>query len=96
MERTGLSKSTISAYVTGQRTPDPPACDLISDALGVDLDIVLWQAGHRPNVEAKSADDPRLEFYGLIDRIDWTVPGTQKMARSVLRNLVDMTKEAKA
>ena len=35
--------------------PTPLHADLIADVLGVDLDIVLAVAGHRPNVDP---DDP--------------------------------------
>jgi len=93
--RLDVSPAVVNRWVLGQRIPSPRYCDLIADALNVDLDIVLFQAGHRPLEKRLDPDDPALEFHGLIDRIDWTLPGTQKMARSVLRNLVDMSREAK-
>jgi transcriptional regulator with XRE-family HTH domain len=89
------STGTVSMWVTGKRVPDPDSCDRIADVLLLDLDVVLFQAGHRPLTQHLSPDDPALEFHGLIDRIDWNLPGTQKMARAVLRQLVDLSREAK-
>ena len=51
----GLPTGTVSRWVRGERVPTPLHADLIADVLGVDLDIVLAVAGHRPNVDP---DDP--------------------------------------
>ena len=58
--KAGLSKSSISAYVNGERVPDPASCDRIADAVGINLDVVLSQAGHRPQVERVPASDQKL------------------------------------
>ena len=95
VERTSLSKSAISAYVTGHRVPDPKACDLIADALLIDLDLVLWQAGHRPNIEAVSPDDPRVIIIGLAERIDWTKPNRLEFIEPMLRKWADEDRRSK-
>lgn len=72
VRRADLSTSTVSTWTTGARNPDPRMCDVIADVLGVDIDVVLLMAGHRPNVEAIDPDDPRVMLHGMIDRINWS------------------------
>lgn len=57
--RSGLPRSTISTWATGQRLPDPESVDLIADVFGLPVDTVLTIAGHRPAVEPLDANDPR-------------------------------------
>src|SRR5690606_8121609 len=71
-QRVGTSTGTVSMWATGKRIPDPASCDRIADVLGVDLDLVLWQAGHRPNVERIDPDDPRTVLTALVNAVDWT------------------------
>lgn len=69
-----VSPSVVNRWLLGTRIPSPAYCDLIADALSVDLDIVLFQAGHRPMPKRIDPDDPKLEIQGLVDRVDWSVP----------------------
>ena len=87
--KAGLSKSSISAYVNGERVPDPASCDRIADALGINLDVVLSQAGHRPQVERVPASDQKLAILGMVDRIDWTDDANYLIAMGVLRPLME-------
>lgn len=66
--RTGLSDSSISQYLSGNRIPDPITCDKIADALGADRDLVLALAGHRPPDTPIDPDDPRERVIALIRR----------------------------
>ena len=87
-----MSTGTVSNWATGRRVPDPASCDLIADALGLDLDLVLWQAGHRPPTKEVNPDDPKMEIHGLVDRVPWT-PANLKMARRVLRTMIEEVEE---
>lgn len=71
VHRGKFSRSAVSDWVNGKRIPDPASCDLIADALGLDRDLVLSIAGHRPVAE----DDSPLvrEFIAKVRRIDWAV-----------------------
>lgn len=80
----------ISEWITGARVPGPKSCDLIADALGIDLDLVLFQAGHRPQTQPTDPDDPKLMIYGLVNRVRWT-PANVKMATRVLRTMIEET-----
>jgi len=73
----------VSEWVLGRRVPDPASCEVIADALRMDLDLVLWQAGHRPNVEAIDLDSPKAMVHGWVDRIDWAEPGRIELAERV-------------
>lgn len=47
----------VSRWVTGSRIPSPAMCVRIADAMALDRDIVLAQAGHRPNVRPSTIVD---------------------------------------
>ena len=83
-----IPQSTVNTWWKGNRVPDSDSCDLIADALGVDLDLVLWQAGHRPMTQPVSPDDPRVDIHGLVDRVEWT-PGNVKMITRILRTMLE-------
>lgn len=82
--RSGIPQSTINTWWQGQRVPDPASCDLIADVLGLDLDLVLWQAGHRPLAETAPPDDPRMVVRGWVDRIDWAKPGRLELMERIM------------
>lgn len=84
----GKSPARISEWINGRRVPDPVSCDLIADALKLDLDFVLWQAGHRPATREVDPEDPKIEIYGLVDRVKWT-PANLKMIRRILRTMIE-------
>ena len=79
----GLPTGTVSRWVRGERVPTPLHADLIADVLGVDLDIVLAVAGHRPNVDP---DDPP-EIADLIAMIRKTQMHPDRVAG--LRSMLD-------
>jgi transcriptional regulator with XRE-family HTH domain len=83
--RVSLSTGTVSHWITGKRIPDPPSCDLIADALGIDVTDVLRRAGHLPVV----SDDPEhvRELTALLRRVEWT-PERLRFVRNVLVDLV--------
>lgn len=66
--RSGFSSSTISRWITGASIPDATNCDQIADVLGVDRDLVLAIAGHRPPDTPIDPDDPRERVIALIRR----------------------------
>lgn len=67
--RSGVPRSTVSTWATGVRLPDPASIDLIADVFGLPVDTVLTIAGHRPDVEALDANDPRELLAQRIRRI---------------------------
>ena len=78
----------VNRWTRGERIPSPASCDLIADVLRLDLDVVLWQAGHRPQTRQVDPDDPTIEIIGLVERVKWT-PTKLKIVRGVLRPMID-------
>lgn len=86
----GLSSSTVSQWSTAKRIPKPAQCERIADALHIEVDTVLEKAGHRPQIEALSADDPRRELMGMLRRINFTDhPDWEELVRKDLTMLID-------
>lgn len=60
----------VSRWLHGRR-PDPVSLERVATALGVDLDLLLTLAGHRP--PAPRDDDPRMAtLVAKVRQIDWT------------------------
>jgi transcriptional regulator with XRE-family HTH domain len=70
--RLQVPSGTISRWLTGQRQPSSRSCDRLADVLGVDLDLVLSLAGHRPATGPSEPDDPRAALIALLERIELT------------------------
>ena len=70
--RLHVPSGTISRWMTGERQPSSRSCDLLADVLGVDLDLVLTLAGHRPGPEDLAPDDQRATIIALLERINLT------------------------
>ena len=70
--RLQVPSGTISRWMTGERQPSSRSCDLLADVLGVDLDLVLTLAGHRPGPESIAPDDQRATIIALLERINLT------------------------
>lgn len=64
--------SMVNRWTAGDRMPSPASCDLIADALAIDLDLVLFHAGHRPNIDVIDPDDPATTIISLAKRVDWS------------------------
>ena len=69
--RLQVPSGTISRWMTGERQPSSRSCDLLADVLGVDLDLVLTLAGHRPDRDRRP-DDQRAAIIALLERITLT------------------------
>lgn len=70
--RSGVPRSTVSTWATGERHPDPGSVDLIADTFGFDPAHVMNVLGHLPRTDDLPADDPRNDLIGMIKRIeDW-------------------------
>lgn len=70
--RLGTGTSTVSMWIRDVRNPSPASSERIADALGVDRDVVLSLAGHRPLDEEVDPDSPAGRIHSLVDRIEWT------------------------
>lgn len=70
VERSQVSRQATSMWSTGRRVPDPASCDVIAEVFGLDLDLVLAVAGHRPVITELPLDDPRRHLVGLIERTE--------------------------
>lgn len=79
----------VSEWLNGDRVPSTRSCDLIADALSVDLDTVLAVAGHRPMPDVLKADDPRSDLIAMIRRIELT-PDRLATLDSTLRTFLRM------
>lgn len=87
--RIPISSGAVSHWIRNERIPDPESCDRIADVLGVDVDLVLTLAGHRPATEPIDPDDPVTELVSMIRRVQWN---TDRLAgvRSILRGYLEM------
>lgn len=66
----GLDVSMVSRWRRGRR-PDPASLERIAVALGVDLDLLLTLAGHRP--PSPRDDDPRVAtLMTKVRQVNWT------------------------
>lgn len=66
----GIDVSMVSRWMQGRR-PDPASLERVAIALGVDLDLLLTLAGHRP--AGPRDDDPRVAaLVAKVRQIDWT------------------------
>lgn len=92
--RMGTSPSVVSRWVRGERVPDPESCDKIADVLGVDVDLVLTLAGHRPAIEPLAPDDERRELMGYVKRLRLTDDRVTAL-RSLLRGWLEMDLRAR-
>ena len=70
--RLHVPSGTISRWMTGERQPSSRSCDLLADVLGVDLDLVLTLAGHRPGPEAPRRTTSAPTIIALLERINLT------------------------
>ena len=66
-----FSAAGVSRWITGERIPTPESCERIAEAFGVEIDLVLTQARHRPAVEPIDPDDPVVGIIGLVKRVEW-------------------------
>lgn len=70
--RLDTSPGNVSRWIKGERVPDPASIDKIADVLGVDLDLVLALAGHRPPDTELDPDDPASRIIALVKQVQWT------------------------
>ena len=67
-----MPSGTVSRWMRGERQPSTRSCDLIADVFGVDVDLVLTLAGHRPQPGVAEPDDPRAELIAMLNRVQLT------------------------
>jgi transcriptional regulator with XRE-family HTH domain len=80
----GVVPSLVSRWVNAGRIPSPESCDLLADALGLDVDRVLVAAGHRPNIEAIPLTDEQTAIIALVRRVNLTREGRANLLRVML------------
>lgn len=66
-----MPKSTVSSWWRGRSVPDPTQCETIAEAFQTEVDIVLIEADHRPNIENYKPGDPRIDLTAMIRRVSW-------------------------
>jgi transcriptional regulator with XRE-family HTH domain len=69
--RLGVSNGDVSRWVRGVRIPRPDTVDKIADVLGVDVDLALTMAGHRPPVFRIEPGTPEARLLPLIRQVPW-------------------------
>jgi transcriptional regulator with XRE-family HTH domain len=67
-----MPSGTVSRWLRGERQPSTRSCDLIADVFGVDVDLVLTLAGHRPQPGVVQPDDPRMDLIAMLNRVQLT------------------------
>jgi transcriptional regulator with XRE-family HTH domain len=65
------STGAVSMWARGLRKPDPDSCERIADALGLDVDLVLTMAGHRPPSYETDPNDPKELTIQRLRRLKW-------------------------
>jgi transcriptional regulator with XRE-family HTH domain len=95
--RMDVNTGTVSRWLTGSRRPRPDACDKLADALGVDLDMVLTLAGHRPPDIEIDPDSATARLMPLIEKIDWASrPNRLEEMEVELRFMIEVDRRKKA
>jgi transcriptional regulator with XRE-family HTH domain len=69
------NKGVVGNWARGNRIPDPVSCDVLADALFIDRDIVLAEAGHRTVIYETPVNERESRAAELVRRIDWTSGG---------------------
>lgn len=90
--RMGIVPSLVSRWVSGGRIPSPDSCDLLADALGIDIDRVLVAAGHRPNIEAIPVDDDRATIAALLRQVELT-PDRGALLKATIRAWLELDRQ---
>jgi len=70
-ERMGVTQPMISAWARGEKRPSPANCDRLAEALALDVDEVLTQAGYRPRLGTD--DEPELK--NILEMLRKVPPG---------------------
>ena len=81
--------SMVNRWVRGERLPSSASCELISEKLGIPVEVVLYHAGHLKDLRSFDPDDPRALIDGLVDRIDWSKKTNVKLAQRVLLSIIE-------
>ncbi len=93
--RMGIQPSVVSHWISGKRVPSPQSCDLISDAFGVPVDLVLELAGHRPAPLPVDPESPVALITALVERIKWNAD-RQAVVEGILRGFLDRDRKGGA
>src|SRR5918998_1604879 len=91
----GMPSGTISRWLRGERQPSTRSCDLIADVFGVDVDLVLTLAGHRPQPSVAQPDDTRAELIALLKRVQLT-PDRLAGLEGTLRAWIEIDRSARS
>lgn len=81
-ERMGVTQPMISAWARGEKRPSPANCDRLAEALALDVDEVLTQAGYRPRLVTDEEPElrsilemlrriPTDQYPAITDYIRW-------------------------
>ena len=90
--RAGLDPSAVGRWARNDRVPSPDSCDLLADALGIDIDRVLVLAGHRPNIEAIPVDDDRATIAALLRQVELT-PDRGALLKATIRAWLELDRQ---
>lgn len=94
--RMGSGNSTVTMWLNGYRMPSPASAERLADVLGIDLDVVLAQAGHRPLEPDIDPESPEAVLLPLIRRINWTTdPRRLESVERDLRWFIDLDQREK-
>jgi len=89
--RLGVANGDVSRWVRDERVPSPASIDRIADVLGVDVDLALTMAGHRPPDLHVDPDSATAQLMPLIEKIDWdTDPGRLEGVRMILEGYLEV------
>ena len=87
--RIGVSHSSVSLWMDGKRVPTPRSIEKIADVfVGVDRDMLLTLAGHRPPDTDFDPDSPAEQIAAMARRVTWT-PDRYDTARAMFSSWLE-------
>ncbi len=89
--RLGVANGNVSRWLRDERKPSSATVDRIADVLGIDVDIALTYAGHRPSGALQiDPDGPTARLRPLIEKVNWSAyPGRLETLENELQFMIE-------
>lgn len=95
--RLNVRPAVVSRWIRDERRPSTGSVDKIADVLGLDVDLVLSIAGHRPRDIDLDPESATARLMPLIEKIDWqSRPGRLEEMEAELRFMIEIDQRKNA
>lgn len=92
----GVSHSSVSLWLDGKRVPTPRSIEKIADVFaGVDQDMLLTLAGHRPRDLDRDPEAPGEQIAALARRVEWK-GDRYETVRAMLHRWIELDREGES